>query len=177
MSLGRILLSVMSVAVVSLGVGLFSLHKILYQDPDLPEVVRDGWWGRGKAEQDTDDSVKEFQINVSDDLLVDLQQRLANFRFGEDLENADFNYGFRNRYMKEIVAYWKDRYNWREQERRLNQYQHYTTKIEGIDVHFLRARVGDKNARMSNFKTKSAEYLKHNGTSHQVYKNTSSVNL
>ncbi len=144
MSLGRILLSVI---VVSLGVGLFFLHKSLYQDVEPPPVPRDGWWGRGKAQQDTDDSIKEFQINVSEGLLVDLQQRLANFRFGEDLENADFNFGFQNKYMKEIVAYWRDQYNWMEQERRLNQYQHYTTKIEGIDVHFLRARAGDKNVK------------------------------
>ncbi len=145
-TLCRILLSTF---VVILGIGFYCLHTCLNPDADPPQLPRDGWWGRGKAQQDTDDSVKEFQINVSDDLLIDLQQRLSNFRFGEDLENADFNYGFQNSYMKEIVDYWKDQYNWREQERRLNQYQHYITKIEGIYVHFLRARPGEKSARMS----------------------------
>ncbi len=136
-SLLRILLAIF---VAGVCVGLSFLYKFLYQDPVPPEVKQDGWWGRrDKTEQDMDDSVREFQINVSDDLLLDLRQRLDNFRYGEDLENADFNYGFRNDYMREVVEYWRDQYNWTEQERLLNRYRHYRTKIEGIDVHFVRA--------------------------------------
>ena len=39
--------------------------------------------------------------------------------------------------MKDILAYWKDKYNWRSQEKILNSFSQYKTQIEGIDIHFL----------------------------------------
>ncbi len=139
----------LSVFVGLAAVVLFVLHKFMNHNPTVPEFPRDGWWGYGEPESDGDLSVKEFRINISDDVLKDLQQRLANFRFGEDLENTDFNYGFRTVYMREIADYWKTQYNWRQQEAKLNKYQHYKTKIEGIEVHFLRSRSSHKSTSTS----------------------------
>ena len=73
--------------------------------------ITDGWYGRGKRKSDNTE-IKEFKINVPDEILTDLKQRLNNARFGEDLENNEnFYYGMNVATMKNIVAHWKDKYD------------------------------------------------------------------
>jgi len=42
--------------------------------------------------------------------------------------------------MKEVLDYWKNNYSWRESEEILNQFSHFKTNIEGIDVHFIHVK-------------------------------------
>lgn len=102
-------------------------------------AVKDGWFGRG-SERPMDETVIPFTVNVSNDTLKDLQQRLENARLGEDLENVKFEYGFQVRYMKEVLDYWKNNYNWRQEEALLNKFPHFKTNIEGIVVHFIHVK-------------------------------------
>lgn len=63
------------------------------------------------------------------------------------LENQGFQYGFNTDYLKEVISYWKDVYlpKWKnEREKFLDIYPHYKTHINGIHLHFMRAR--PKNA-------------------------------
>lgn len=39
-----------------------------------------------------------------------------------------------------MVEYWKTKYDWRKQEEMLNKFEHFKTKIEGIDVHFMHVK-------------------------------------
>jgi microsomal epoxide hydrolase len=47
--------------------------------------------------------------------------------------------------MKNLVDYWKNSFDWRKQERILNQYDQFVTNIEGLDIHFLRVHPMDRN--------------------------------
>ena len=42
-------------------------------------------------------------------------------------------------YMKELVEYWLDEYDWRAQEARLNELNHCKTEVEGLGIHFIHA--------------------------------------
>jgi hypothetical protein len=59
------------------------------------------------------------------------QEALARTRFPEELPGAAWDYGTDINYLKSLVAYWRDRYDWRAQERRLNQFDQFTTEIDG----------------------------------------------
>ena len=78
------------------------------------------------------DAVVPFKIQVPDAVLRDLKERLARTRFPEELPGAAWDYGTDLDYLKELVAYWRDRFDWRAQERRLNQFDQFTTKIDGL---------------------------------------------
>jgi len=39
--------------------------------------------------------------------------------------------------MEEFVQYWHDEFDWREQERRLNEFDQFKTNIDGLDIHFI----------------------------------------
>ncbi len=84
-----------------------------------------------------DASIKPFCIHVSDDLLSDLRARLASTRWPDTVPRAGWTCGTDLAYLKELVAYWRDHFDWRAQEARLNRLRHYTVPLAGIDLHFI----------------------------------------
>ena len=58
----------------------------------------------------------------------DLKQRLAQTRFPDELSGAGWNYGTDLAYLRQLTAYWRDRYDWRAQERRLNELPQFKTQ-------------------------------------------------
>ena len=86
-----------------------------------------------------------FRIDVPEHVLTDLNERLEKTRWPDEVDAAGWNYGTNLAYLKELVAYWRDRYDWRAQERQLNRFEQFTTEIDGVDVHFIHRRA--KNGR------------------------------
>ena len=43
-------------------------------------------------------------------------------------------------YLRTLVEYWRDDYDWRRQEERLNALPHFRTRIDGQSIHFVHAR-------------------------------------
>ena len=93
-----------------------------------------------------DAPTKPFKIAVDDEILADLKTRLARTRFPGQIDDAHWRYGVELNYLKELVAYWRDKYDWREQERKLNQFDQFTTEIDGLDIHFIHQRSKEKDA-------------------------------
>jgi pimeloyl-ACP methyl ester carboxylesterase len=86
-----------------------------------------------------------FRINVPDAVLSDLKDRIDRTRWPDELQGAEWDYGTNQAYLKELVAYWRDRFDWRAQERRLNAFEQFTTEIDGVDVHFIHRRAKNRN--------------------------------
>ena len=84
--------------------------------------------------------VEPFRIAVPDAVLTDLRERLARTRFPDEIPDSGWTYGTNLAYLKELVAYWRDKYDWRAAERRLNQFDQFTTTIDGLDIHFIHQR-------------------------------------
>jgi epoxide hydrolase len=93
------------------------------------------------------DSVVPFKIQVSDAVLADLKTRLTQARFADEIPDANWDYGTNLAYLKTLVDYWRDKYDWRAQERRLNQFDQFKTTIDGVDVHFIHQRSKQPTAR------------------------------
>jgi pimeloyl-ACP methyl ester carboxylesterase len=92
------------------------------------------------------DAIIRFRINVTDATLKDLNERLARTRFPSEIEQSGWEYGTNLAYLRELVAYWRTKYDWREQERKLNQLTQYTTTIDGVVIHFVHQRSSHANA-------------------------------
>ena len=85
-------------------------------------------------------AIVPFRIQVADQVLADLKVRLRQTRFPDEVAGAGWDYGTNLDYLKELVGYWRDRYDWRAQERRLNQLPQFKTNIDGLDIHFMHRR-------------------------------------
>ncbi|HKV53590.1 MAG TPA: epoxide hydrolase [Candidatus Binataceae bacterium] len=81
-----------------------------------------------------------FTINVPQPVLDDLRERLARTRFAPEFANDNWEYGTNLGYLKSLIEYWRDQYDWRRFEREINSYANYKTEIEGIPIHFIHER-------------------------------------
>ena len=92
-------------------------------------------------------SIEPFTIEVSDAVLVDLQDRLRRTRFPEPLPGAGWEYGTDRDYLRSLVAYWSEGYDWRTREAAFNELPHFLAEIDGERVHFLHIRSPEPDAR------------------------------
>jgi len=81
---------------------------------------------------------KSFTLAVPEDAVTDLRERLARTRFPDQAPGPAWAYGTDVAYMGELVAYWRDAFDWRVQEARLNAFPQYKVRLHDIDLHFLR---------------------------------------
>lgn len=81
-----------------------------------------------------------FQIQVPEDVLNDLKERLARTRWPDFLPETSWEYGTDLLYLRQLVDYWLNDYDWRTQERFLNTFPQFTTQINDIHLHFLHVK-------------------------------------
>jgi pimeloyl-ACP methyl ester carboxylesterase len=86
------------------------------------------------------EAIEKFRIHVDDAVLEDLRRRLALTRFPDQIEGTGWEYGSPVDYVRDLVEYWRDKYDWRAQEARLNALEHCRTGIDGQSIHFIHAR-------------------------------------
>ncbi|RAR52672.1 pimeloyl-ACP methyl ester carboxylesterase [Paraburkholderia unamae] len=81
-----------------------------------------------------------FEIRVSDDALDDLHRRLRATRWAAATPAPSWQQGTDNAWLRELVAYWADRYDWRGAERALNAQPQFIAELSGQRVHFVHRR-------------------------------------
>ncbi|GAC1413219.1 MAG: epoxide hydrolase [Candidatus Velthaea sp.] len=63
--------------------------------------------------------------------------RLSHTRWPQAIAH-DWEDGTDLTYLTELIAYWRDRFDWKAQEAKLNAFPHYLVRIGGRDVHYVR---------------------------------------
>ena len=91
-------------------------------------------------------AVRPFKVNVPEDALVDLRQRIAATRWPEQETVADQSQGVQLATMQELARYWATDYDWRKCEAKLNALPQFITEIDGLDIHFIHVRSKHENA-------------------------------
>ncbi|MGK5682826.1 epoxide hydrolase family protein [Actinoplanes sp. URMC 104] len=90
--------------------------------------------------------VREFRIEIPDDELVDLRDRLARTRWSVPLPGAGWERGVPTDFLRELADHWATGYDWRAAEAEINAYPQYVTEIDGQRIHFLHVRSGSPDA-------------------------------
>ena len=103
----------------------------------------------------TTDKIEEFRISIPQADLDDLADRLARTRWPSSLPGAAWDRGAPGTgwergvpvgYLRELAGYWRDGFDWRAQEARLNSYPQYLTRIDGQRIHFLHVKSPEPQA-------------------------------
>jgi len=81
-----------------------------------------------------------FQIHVPDDVLTDLRARLDRTLFTQPSDSASWAAGTDPAYLRELVRYWLDDFDWRAAETALNKLPQYLVEIRGQRVHLVHLR-------------------------------------
>src|SRR4029453_2102393 len=88
-------------------------------------------------------AIRPFRVEVPQAELDDLRDRLARTRWPDDYEGVGWDYGTDLATMKELATYWRDSYDWRQQEAYLNSFPHFTTEFDGEELTFIHVRGTD----------------------------------
>ncbi|ARS28356.1 epoxide hydrolase family protein [Sphingomonas sp. KC8] len=83
---------------------------------------------------------EKFEIKIDAQVLDDLRDRLRQTRWAPDFGNADWSYGVNAEYLKSLAGYWLAGFDWSQQERAINRFEHFRTSVDGIPIHFLKKR-------------------------------------
>jgi pimeloyl-ACP methyl ester carboxylesterase len=96
----------------------------------------------------TDNSaIRPFQkVNVSEAELTELRRRINNTKWLERETVTDATQGVQLAMTQALARYWGTEYDWRKCEARLNSLPQFITEIDGLDIHFIRARSKRENA-------------------------------
>ena len=84
-------------------------------------------------------AIEPFTVDIAESDLDDLRARLARTRLSEQLPDAGWDYGTERGYLAELVAYWRDEYDWRRAEATFNAFDNFVTEVDGARVHFIHA--------------------------------------
>ncbi|MEJ3656660.1 epoxide hydrolase family protein [Actinomycetes bacterium KLBMP 9759] len=87
-----------------------------------------------------------FTVAVPESEIDELGQRIAATRWPDQLPGVGWSYGVALDDVRELAAYWRDGYDWRLHERKLNAFPQFTTTIDGQNVHFVHARSPEPEA-------------------------------
>jgi hypothetical protein len=85
-------------------------------------------------------AVEPFRIEIPDERLDDLRARLRRVRWADEIDNDQWQRGASLEFLRELISYWRDRFDWRAVEAKLNELPHFRTEIDGVDIHFVHQR-------------------------------------
>jgi pimeloyl-ACP methyl ester carboxylesterase len=90
--------------------------------------------------------IKPFTINIPQESLDDLRDRLGHTRWPDELPGFGWRRGVPLAYLKELATYWRTGYDWRSHEARLKEFPQFTSTIDGHNIHFLHVRSPEPEA-------------------------------
>ena len=81
-----------------------------------------------------------FRVEVPGAALDDLKRRLAATRWPERETVGNWDQGVPLAKLRGLVEHWRDRYDWRRFEARINAHPQFRTELDGCGIHFLHVR-------------------------------------
>ncbi|SNR79434.1 epoxide hydrolase family protein [Actinomadura mexicana] len=90
--------------------------------------------------------IRPFKLNIPQAALDDLAARLDITRWPDEAPVPNWTQGVPLAYLKDLAAYWRTGYDWREHEAELNRFPQFITTIDGTDIHFLHIRSPEPDA-------------------------------
>jgi len=84
--------------------------------------------------------VSRYTINIADERLDAIRAKVDAYDWSELPDAGGWSAGVGVEDLKRLVAYWRNSYDWRAVEERLNQLPNFTTDVEGERLHFLHVK-------------------------------------
>jgi pimeloyl-ACP methyl ester carboxylesterase len=93
-----------------------------------------------------DTSIRPFKYRATDAELADLKRRIKATKWPDRETVDDDTQGVRLRTTQKLADYWANHHDWRRAEAHLFSYPHFTTSIDGLEIHFIHVKSKHANA-------------------------------
>src|ERR1700734_4130613 len=84
--------------------------------------------------------LRPFRVEMPDEAIADLRQRVASTRRPSRELVADRSQGVQLATIQELARYWATDYDWHACQAQLNALPQFTTEIDGVDIPFIHVR-------------------------------------
>jgi pimeloyl-ACP methyl ester carboxylesterase len=84
--------------------------------------------------------IEPFAIAVPEVAVSDLRHRLARTRWPDQIDGIGWDQGTEREYLRSLIDYWRDDFDWRLQEQILNKLPQFRASIADQHIHFLHVR-------------------------------------
>lgn len=88
---------------------------------------------------DMRNSLSPFLIHIPDEEVSFLQMRLQQTRWAPPMDSSGWSDGTDQNQLRDLINFWANDYKWRDRERLLNKFNHFTACIEDSIIHFIKA--------------------------------------
>jgi pimeloyl-ACP methyl ester carboxylesterase len=87
-----------------------------------------------------DEAIRPFRAHIPGEAIKDLRRRIRETRWSDPETVRDNGQGLQQAELRAIVRHWGSGYDWRKAEAKLNALPQFTTRIDGVDIHFIHVR-------------------------------------
>ena len=91
-------------------------------------------------------AIRPFRIEVPEEQLDDLRRRIEATRWPSQELVADRAQGVQLATLQALARFWATEHDWRACEAKLNALPQFTTRIDGVDIHFIHVRSPHEHA-------------------------------
>jgi pimeloyl-ACP methyl ester carboxylesterase len=84
--------------------------------------------------------ITAFSIKIEAEILSDLRARIRNTRWPDRAPGTAWEQGTDLEYLRQLLAYWADGFDWHARERELNAADQFRADLDGIHIHFVHER-------------------------------------
>ena len=91
--------------------------------------------------------MRKFSIHFDEEQIEDLHRRIDCTRLPELLEGGNWALGTDGGYLRSLLGYWRDEYNWARKETELNRYPQFICELKGLNIHFFHIRGASRDAK------------------------------
>ncbi|MFF2887981.1 epoxide hydrolase family protein [Paenibacillus sp. NPDC057967] len=99
-----------------------------------------------KHDREATEEITPFEVHIPQEAIDDLKLRLSLVRWPDRELVDDWTQGVPLAAAQELIAYWKNEYDWRVFEKRLNTFPQFRTRIDGVGIYFIHLRSKHDNA-------------------------------
>jgi pimeloyl-ACP methyl ester carboxylesterase len=84
--------------------------------------------------------IEPFAIEVPERELEELRRRIRHTRWPDAIPASGWSYGSDPDYLRELLGYWAEGFDWRDREAELNALPQFRAEVDGIGIHFVHER-------------------------------------
>tara|TARA_B100001250_G_scaffold409787_1_gene434839 strand:- start:464 stop:1645 length:1182 start_codon:yes stop_codon:yes gene_type:complete len=90
--------------------------------------------------------IKRFKLSVSSNTINQIYEKIKKYPWKHVKKLDGWTHGTNHKYLKEISKYWTSKFNWKKQEKKINSFDNFITKVDDINIHFIREKGTGKNS-------------------------------
>ena len=91
--------------------------------------------------------IKEFNVNFTEKEISSIYQKVKDYPWDSVKNLEGWEHGTNKKYLKELCDYWTTKFDWSKHQSDINNFENYTTDIDGIKIHFIKKKGNSENSK------------------------------